>query len=503
MRYGILSDIHANWQAWCAVRDDFRAEQVDVVVCLGDVVGYGPSPLRVLGDVRQCCDNILMGNHEAAATGQLDLGIFNPEARKAAEWTATQLDEAGRQFLGQLPMMLEDEDILFVHAEPVAPEEWGYVENTADAQTCFKASDKRLTFVGHTHFPEVYALLPDGRITQTRPTVLTLDADARYLINVGSVGEPRDGTVQASYCLYDDATRQLDFRKVAFDLKALATELQQYPQLVVPWFLKERTGTALPEKREHAIRVPKVATTKIRVRADNRVRIQVGRHQVLQAAPVVSPMPTPAQMQGKPIPDVVAVARQRRSIWLAAIFFFGAAGLLVVAAIIFLVHQRVQPATTKLVVTQTASSAITSQSGIVAPQFSPRVITLLASDARLHGLGLRKESTNGLVNIGYWQVPTDFVSWLFKASQGGTYEVNIVYAVPQQFSGGNFEIVCGPARVFYKKLPPTDGWFATKVLYVGRLQVAVGAQELFMKPVGRSKGGLMNLWEIRLQRVDD
>lgn len=502
MRYAIVSDIHANWQAWSAVRDDFRAQKADVVVCLGDVVGYGPCPQRVLGDVRECCDNFLMGNHEAAAVGQLDLDIFNPEARKAAEWTATQLDAASKQFLGELPMVLEDEEILFVHAEPVAPEEWGYVESTADARTCFKASDKRLTFVGHTHFPEVYTLLPEGRLLQTQPTVLTLETAARYLINVGSVGEPRDGSVQASYCLYDDATRQLEFRKVAFDLKALAADLQQQPQLGMPWFLKERVGEAPPEKREHAIRVPKVATTKIRVQAEQRVRIQVGRHQVLQAAPVVSPMPTPAQMLGKAAP--VAAKKQRRTLWLAAIFFFVASGLLVAAAVVFLLHQRAKPGAITPVTVKPSPvvAAATTPSPPVLP-LPPRVVTLQAADARLHGLGLCKENTNGTINIGWWNSPTDYVSWSCSIPQAGSYEVSIRYAVPPTHSGRDFEIFCGPARLFYKKLPSTEGWFTQKTLYVGRLQLAAGAQELFVKPVGGRRYGLMNLWEVRLQRIEE
>ncbi len=501
MRYAIVSDIHANWQAWSAVRDDLRAQKAEVVVCLGDVVGYGPCPQRVLDDVRACCDNLLMGNHEAAAVGQLDLDIFNPEARKAAEWTATQLNADSQKFLGELPMVLEAEQILFVHAEPVAPEEWGYVESTADAQTCFKASDKRLTFVGHTHFPEVYTLLADGRITQTQPTVLTLDSGMRYLVNVGSVGEPRDGSVTASYCLFDDATRQLEFRRVAFDLQALAADLQQQPQLGVPWFLKERVGEAPPEKREHAIRVPKVATTKIRVQAGNRVRIQVGRHQVLQAAPVVSPMPTPAQMQGKPAR--AADSRQRRTIWLAAIFFFVAAILLVGAAVVFLLHQRKPPAATRGAVPVARTAGATSQAAMAVAPLPPRVVTLSATEARLHGMGLRKETSNSVTNIGWWNSPMDYVSWSLSIPQAGTYEVSIRYAVPPTHSGRDFEITCGPARLFYKKLPGTEGWSTPQTLYVGRMQLAAGAQELFVKPVGGRKFGLMNLWEVCLQRTDE
>ncbi|MCX7009718.1 MAG: metallophosphoesterase family protein, partial [Kiritimatiellaeota bacterium] len=183
-----------NWQAWYAVREDLRTQLADVVICLGDVVGYGPHPQGVLKDVRQCCDSVLMGNHEAAAIGQLDLEIFNPVARRAAEWTATQLDEEEKSYLGQLPLVLEDGDLLFVHAEPVAPDEWGYVETAADAQVCFQATDKRMMFVGHTHLPEVFTLRPDGQVTQTQPVELTLEAGARYLVNVGSVGEPRDGS---------------------------------------------------------------------------------------------------------------------------------------------------------------------------------------------------------------------------------------------------------------------------------------------------------------------
>ena len=97
MRYAIVSDIHANWPAWCVIRDDLVAQNVEAVVCLGDVVGYGPSPARVLADVRQHCENIVLGNHDAAVAGQLDLSIFNDHARRAAEWTAAQLDDESRR----------------------------------------------------------------------------------------------------------------------------------------------------------------------------------------------------------------------------------------------------------------------------------------------------------------------------------------------------------------------------------------------------------------------
>ncbi len=274
MRYAIVSDIHANWQAWSAVRDDIRRRGVDTMVCLGDIVGYGPSPTRVFADLETHCDNFVLGNHDAAAAGDLDPSIFNENARRSTAWTAAQFDREGLRRLGGAPLVLEAEDILFVHAETPAPDEFGYVETEEDARACFGATDARFIFVGHTHIPLVFALKPDGTIAVTNASVTVAERGSRYLVTVGSVGNPGDGTDLASYCVFDSKARKINLKKVPFDVAAFRAELKRVPALSLPWFLQQHEGDTARPAYDQAVAPGKVACTKIRV-TSSRARIRV------------------------------------------------------------------------------------------------------------------------------------------------------------------------------------------------------------------------------------
>lgn len=274
MRYAIVSDIHANWQAWSAVRDDIRRRGVDAIVCLGDIVGYGPSPARVFADLVAHCDNIVLGNHDAAAAGGLDLSLFNERARRSALWTAAQFDRATLDRLGAAPLVIEGEDVLFVHAETPAPDEFGYVETEADARACFEATAARFIFIGHTHCPQVFALAPDGTISMTTDPRTVARPGVRYLVNVGSVGDPGDGTNRASYGLFDPESGEIALKKVAFDVAGFRAELEQVPELSLPWFLRQHTGEAVRPVSDLAVGAAKVAGTRIRVPA-SRAKIRI------------------------------------------------------------------------------------------------------------------------------------------------------------------------------------------------------------------------------------
>ena len=154
MRYAVFSDVHANLIAWNAVRDDIGQREVDVLVCLGDLVGYGPRPMEVLAGIQAATPNILMGNHDAAAVGALDSSIFNDRARHSTEWTAQTLTEEARAFLADLPLAMESEGILFVHAEVCQPERFDYINDPIEAMTNFLGGEHRITFIGHTHYPK-------------------------------------------------------------------------------------------------------------------------------------------------------------------------------------------------------------------------------------------------------------------------------------------------------------------------------------------------------------
>lgn len=275
MRYAIVSDVHANWQAWSAVRDDILARGVDAIVCLGDIVGYGPSPTRVVADLRKHCENFVLGNHDAAAAGLLDLSLFNDAARRSAEWTRRQFDKASLRLLGDTPLVLEDENIIFVHAETPAPDDFGYVEGPSDVLACFQATDRRFIFLGHTHRPAIFVLAADGRLAEQPAGEYIADVSERCMVNVGSVGDPGDGTDKASYCLFDSELGIIELRKVAFDTDAFWRELQQVPELATPWFLQHRGGERFRPAHDQTVPTGKVSSTPIRVtarRATIRVR---------------------------------------------------------------------------------------------------------------------------------------------------------------------------------------------------------------------------------------
>ncbi|MCX6996309.1 MAG: metallophosphoesterase family protein [Kiritimatiellaeota bacterium] len=503
MRYAIFSDVHGNWQAWQAVCADLRAQSADIIVCLGDVIGYGPDPQRVLDDLRRLSGQLLLGNHEAAALGQLDLEIFSPEARRGAEWTATQLDADARMFLGGLPVIIEGDDLLFVHAEPVAPEAWGYVETRADAQLCFLATPQRLTFVGHTHVPEVFTLQPDGRVIQAQPAALTLAAGARYLVNVGSVGDPRDGTAQASYGLYDDGAQTLEFRRVAFDLEALTRALQQHPQLAMPAFATGRGRAAATGERQHALRVPKVSAIPIRIAA-NRVCLKLKRDltpaQAGQPAAASQPTYPPS---ARPIVTVTPKPRRRRT---SAAAFLSLAAVLLTAAVIVYVKMRgvrTRPAqqAVRLPPAPEAARPPPAPEATRPPLAPENVLTLTAQAAVLKGKTIRLEKPNALPpHIGFWSLSTDTISWIVPVQRPGQYDVTMVYALARNNGAENFEISCANA-ILRGRMPPTGSWITFQSAKIGGLALPAGVHQLTIKGKGRIRGGVMNLRSVSLQRV--
>lgn len=239
MRYAVFSDVHANLIAWNAVRDDIGQREVDVLVCLGDLVGYGPRPMEVLEGIQAATPNILMGNHDAAAVGALDSSIFNDRARHSTEWTAQTLTEEARAFLADLPMAMESEGILFVHAEVCQPERFDYINDPIEAMANFLGGEHRITFIGHTHYPKLFEWDGAGDVLEFPATSRHLDTAKRYIVNVGSVGEPRDANdLRARYVIYDTDRELLEFPAVEFDIPACRAELDSTDLGLKPYFLQ-------------------------------------------------------------------------------------------------------------------------------------------------------------------------------------------------------------------------------------------------------------------------
>jgi diadenosine tetraphosphatase ApaH/serine/threonine PP2A family protein phosphatase len=236
VRYAILSDIHANLEALHAVLADARG-RVDGLLCLGDVVGYGADPVACVDLVGERADVVVGGNHEWAVGGRLDLGWFNRHARAAAEWTRDRMDVDHQAWLAARPLTAEVADATLVHASPAHPDEWDYLVAPEDGWDAFPAFATRLCFVGHSHRPAVWSLGSSGPDWEPRPADVTFETGRRYIVNVGSVGQPRDRDPRAAYALWDVDAGTVSIRRVSYDI---ATARLKIETAGLPRFLSDR-----------------------------------------------------------------------------------------------------------------------------------------------------------------------------------------------------------------------------------------------------------------------
>lgn len=226
MRTGIVSDIHANLEALQTTLATLPRLKVDRIVCLGDLVGYGGNPEEVVSLLRPLLDGCVVGNHDAAASGLMDYSYYYEAAREVLDWTASQLSPDNRQWLKAQPYILMEEDVCFVHGEPVRPEGFGYLyaQPEVDKLLDFYGMLRPVTFVGHSHLRRVYELSTSEAISLPEEN-LTLRPDRKYIIAVGSVGQPRDYDPRVSFVIHDDATRRIEFYRVAYDIDSAANRI--------------------------------------------------------------------------------------------------------------------------------------------------------------------------------------------------------------------------------------------------------------------------------------
>ncbi len=221
MRYGILSDIHGNLEALDAVLEALTEEGIDRYLCLGDIVGYGANPNECLDRVIALTTEVIAGNHDHAAIGKLDITSFNHFAAEAALWTMRQLTPAARRYLGELPYTRRIDDLFAVHASPANPEEWIYLTSPGGVDEGFGALPGGITIcvIGHTHTPGIFELDPaEDRCRQIPAQVHRLAPGCRYIVNVGSVGQPRDEDPRAAYCVYDTGEVRVEIKRVSYDM---------------------------------------------------------------------------------------------------------------------------------------------------------------------------------------------------------------------------------------------------------------------------------------------
>jgi diadenosine tetraphosphatase ApaH/serine/threonine PP2A family protein phosphatase len=229
MRIALLSDIHANREAFTACLAHAESAGVDRYVFLGDYVGYGADPGWAVDTVKAYVERgavAVQGNHDAA------IGVprrMSTSAEVALEWTRPRLDWSQRDFLARLPLCIEEDERLYVHANAWAPDRWGYILGPAEAGRSFQATTCRLSFCGHVHVPQLYHLAPPTTIGAVAPVpgkTVPLLLPHRWLAVLGSVGQPRDGVPAAAYGILDTDRSDLLFLRVPYDVAAAAGKVR-------------------------------------------------------------------------------------------------------------------------------------------------------------------------------------------------------------------------------------------------------------------------------------
>jgi diadenosine tetraphosphatase ApaH/serine/threonine PP2A family protein phosphatase len=233
MTTAIISDIHGNLEALDAVLAELDRRRPDRVVCLGDIVGYGASPNECLDRVRKRCGTVLLGNHDAAASGGPEAARFNIYARVAAEWTMKTLTRDNREYLQRLPLTAQENSFYLVHASPACPRDWEYLLDRFDAEPQFHYFTEMICFIGHTHQPAIY--LADQNGTKSLPlSEGKLDPSRRYIVNVGSVGQPRDHDPRACFVLYHESSTTIEYVRVPYDIEGAQSKIRaaQLPEVL-------------------------------------------------------------------------------------------------------------------------------------------------------------------------------------------------------------------------------------------------------------------------------
>ena len=224
--FAILGDIHSNLEALETVLADCRELGVTDYLCTGDVVGYNANPHECLEIVRNLGCPVVMGNHDHYVSSERNLMDFNPHAAAVIEWTRRQLSSEETEWLRALPFETTQTGISLVHATMDGPQSFGYVFDHLQASAHFVHQKTPICFHGHTHCPMIYEKQMDA-IYRIDAQDFTLPIGRKYFINVGSVGQPRDGDPRASYAIYSTRSRTVHFRRLPYDIAAAQAKIRK------------------------------------------------------------------------------------------------------------------------------------------------------------------------------------------------------------------------------------------------------------------------------------
>ncbi len=243
MRYLIFSDLHSNLESLQSFSEIIQTIDHDKKVFLGDLVGYGADPNACVEWVRENADITLSGNHDYAVLGKTGLTYFNPYAYQACLWTRQELTPENKDFLRGLTCEKVEDDIHWVHSSPFEPEKWHYVISRKDGKANFDHFSTQLCFLGHSHRPVIIEQEQGGAFTDCiSPTISELNPDSRYIINVGSLGQPRDGNPKPAFVIYDSTRKTIDCQRYEYDF---ATTQRKIRASGLPPFLADRLSKGM------------------------------------------------------------------------------------------------------------------------------------------------------------------------------------------------------------------------------------------------------------------
>jgi len=225
-RYAVISDVHSNAEALRSVLRDINKRQVHDIFFLGDAVGYGPEPNESVELLKSECKTIIAGNHDWGVLGLTETGSFNKYARIALAWSRGVLTSDNNEILRTAPLKSEISGmgITLVHATPCEPAQWHYLLTLSDAEINFKYMHTDICFIGHSHRPFIIEMLPSGELRTDKQEMLKT-AGSRYIINAGSIGQPRDRDPRACYAIVDEG--RIELVRVAYDIQSTQKKMAE------------------------------------------------------------------------------------------------------------------------------------------------------------------------------------------------------------------------------------------------------------------------------------
>lgn len=224
MRYGIFGDVHSNLEAFKEIIEAYKKQDIDEYFCVGDIVGYGANPRECIEEIKRLKTRTTCGNHDWASVGVFSMDYFNPAARSAVKWTQEKLTQAEKEFLKNLELVIDEGNFSIVHGSLCRPGRFPYILDTGSAYRCFQRMEKELCFVGHSHMSAVFWLEED-KIKYTFENFVKIKPGIKYIINVGSVGQPRDNNSKAAFCIFDTDKKTIEIKRVDYDTEGAKNKI--------------------------------------------------------------------------------------------------------------------------------------------------------------------------------------------------------------------------------------------------------------------------------------